>query len=157
MENQIHQSPFQFHWLNKIKKSGSCLVEDLKLRTIVEKHGSKNWDLISSLMINRNSRQCKDRWENYLSPKVDLSLWTKEEDNLLIARRNEFGTHWVQIQHFFPKRTDIALKNRWNFLQREKHKNVQQKHDQHVDIITSKLSEPDSITNPQSYIMMQLQ
>jgi hypothetical protein len=98
-------------------------------------------------MINRNSRQCKDRWENYLSPKVDLSLWTKEEDNLLIAKRNEFGAHWVQIQHFFTKITDVALKNRWNFLQRENHKNVQQEHDQHVDLITSELSEPDSITN----------
>jgi hypothetical protein len=75
-------------------------------------------------MFNRNSRQCKDRWEYYLSPKVDLSLWTKEEDNLLIQKRKEYGAHWMKIHAFFPKRTDTALKNRWTFL----HKQIQKNH-----------------------------
>jgi hypothetical protein len=62
-----------------------------------------NWDFISSLRIKRNSRQCKDRREKLLSPNIDQSLWSKEEDSLLIEKRRELGAHWVKILQFFPK------------------------------------------------------
>jgi hypothetical protein len=126
MEKEVFQSQIHHQKLIKHKKSRFSFIEYLQLRLLVEKHGAKEWNFISSLMINRNSRQCNDRWENFLSPNVDLSIWSEDKDSLLIEKRREFGAHWVKILQFFPKRTDIALKNRWNFLQRTKQKNAQQ-------------------------------
>jgi hypothetical protein len=45
----------------------------------------------------------QDRWEQFLSPNVDLSLWSKEEDSLLIDKRRELAAHWVKFFHFFQK------------------------------------------------------
>jgi hypothetical protein len=50
---------------------------------------------------------------------VDQSLWTTEEDNLLIQKKNELGKYWVKASMCFPNRTDISVKNRWIFLQKK--------------------------------------
>jgi hypothetical protein len=39
--------------------------EDQKLEEIIYSFGNKDWNLISTLMTNRNPRQCKERWENF--------------------------------------------------------------------------------------------
>jgi hypothetical protein len=122
MENQRAQSHGDF---NIKTKSRFSPLEDSQLKIFIEKYGTKDWNFISSLMSNRNSRQCKERWEKFLSLQVDQSPWTKEEDDLLIQKRNEFGPHWVKISLFFPKRTDVSVKNRWNFLQKKTHEKPQ--------------------------------
>jgi hypothetical protein len=61
MEKQLFQSQIHHQKLIKNKKSRFSFIEDLQLRLLVEKHRAKEWNFISSLMINRNSRQCKDR------------------------------------------------------------------------------------------------
>jgi alpha-D-ribose 1-methylphosphonate 5-triphosphate diphosphatase PhnM len=94
----------------KKKKSRFNALEDRQLKSLVEKHGTRNWYLISSLMSHRNPRQCKERWENYLSSKVDQSVWTKEEDNLLIQKRNEIGSHWMNISLFFQTEQIFQLR-----------------------------------------------
>jgi predicted unusual protein kinase regulating ubiquinone biosynthesis (AarF/ABC1/UbiB family) len=71
-------------------------------------------------LVNRNSRQCKDRWEKYLSPNIDFSKWKKEDDERLIQKVQGLGFHWVKMSQYFPNRTDASIKNRWNFLQRMK-------------------------------------
>jgi predicted unusual protein kinase regulating ubiquinone biosynthesis (AarF/ABC1/UbiB family) len=106
MEKQRAQSQSGF---NNKKKSRFCPLEDSQLKNIVEKYGTKDWNFISSLINNRNPRQCKDRWEKFLSPQVDQSPWTKEEDHLLIQKRNELGPHWIKISLFFPTRTDVSV------------------------------------------------
>jgi hypothetical protein len=58
----------------KKRKSRFTQLEDSYLKTLVEKHGIKDWSLISSLMTKRNPRQCKERWKNYISPRVNHSL-----------------------------------------------------------------------------------
>jgi len=59
-------------------------------------------------------RQVWDRWMNYLNPNVSYSEWTVEEDLLFVERRNTLNKDWQNITPFFPKRTVIVLKNRWN-------------------------------------------
>ena len=44
--------------------------EDEMLKNLVENFGDNNWQVISSKMPGRNSRQCRERWQNYLSPDV---------------------------------------------------------------------------------------
>jgi hypothetical protein len=92
--------------------------EDTKLRTLVSAFGSQDWYAISLRMPGRTSRQCKERWVNYLSPTLNTAPWTAEEDQLLLQKQREFGSRWAQIAKCFKNRTDGMVKNRFNRLQR---------------------------------------
>lgn len=92
--------------------------EDNLLKKLVNKYGTANWAPISKQMPGRNSRQCRDRWLNYLSPDVVNGPWTAEEDELLVQKYNEIGPYWKKIAAFFPTRTDINIKSRWNLRER---------------------------------------
>lgn len=99
--------------------------EDARLKELVTIYGENNWSQVAQNMPNRNIRQCKERWFNYLSPKICNNPWTQTEDSLLIEKFHEFGTRWVQIAKFFPNRTDINVKNRYLVLSRKFKKKLQ--------------------------------
>ena len=99
-------------------KQQFTIEEDMKLQSLVNNFGDKNWDLIAKCMGNRNERQCKERWTKYLSPNINNSPWSEEEDRLLVTKIEEMGQKWVKISKFFNNRTDANLKNRWNVLVR---------------------------------------
>ena len=44
--------------------------DDENLRQLIKLCGEGKWKLISSLMNNKNPRQCRDRWLMILSPDV---------------------------------------------------------------------------------------
>jgi hypothetical protein len=46
--------------------------EDKLLKRLVIEFGSDDWDRIAAVVPNRNSRQCKDRWQNYLAKESRL-------------------------------------------------------------------------------------
>lgn len=96
--------------------------EDQKLIALVKKFGAKDWINISALMETRNPRQCRERWKNYLNPELRKDEWTKEEDELLLEKHNEFGGKWNKIAKFFSNRSDNGLRNRWMLLARRKQK-----------------------------------
>lgn len=96
--------------------------DDERLKAIIKDLGTKSWADVSKAMGNRNPRQCKERWENYLNPHINNDPWTKEEDDLLILKQKEIGSRWVTISHFFNRRTDAAVKNRWQMLARRQKK-----------------------------------
>lgn len=98
--------------------------EDELLTNLVDHFGDDNWEDISSHMKNRNIRQCKERWFNYLSPKIKNSKWTPEEDTQLEKYYLKYGPKWVKIAHMFKGRTDINIKNRFLLLQRHKNKSL---------------------------------
>lgn len=100
------------------QKNKFTASEDNALKVLVEKFGETNWELISQMLQTRNSRQCKDRWEYYLSPKLNRNPWTEEEDKLLIKLIRSIGPHWVKVARNFEGRTDTQIKNRWNILKR---------------------------------------
>lgn len=91
-------------------------VEDERLRELVQKYGETNWTIISQKMVNRNPRQCRDRWRCYLRPTLVKSQWTDEEDRLLIKKYNEIGPKWSIIGKSLPGRSEITMKNRWKLL-----------------------------------------
>jgi hypothetical protein len=92
--------------------------EDILLQKLVFQFGENAWPQVAQHMRNRNSRQCKERWNNYLSPHISTAPWTPEEDVLLQQKIRELGQKWVQIATFFPTRTDVNAKNRFNLLSR---------------------------------------
>ena len=90
--------------------------EDKLLVDAISKYGSSNWNVIAKLVPNRNSRQCYERWANYLSPFIKREEWTKEEDEILLKKSEEYNFKWTKIQAFLPGRTVSNLKSRHNKL-----------------------------------------
>ncbi|EAX98839.1 Myb-like DNA-binding domain containing protein [Trichomonas vaginalis G3] len=102
--------------------------EDNQLLELVQMYGVGNWNIIASKLENCNVRQVRERYLKYLSPNIEKGPWTHEEDFLLTQKYNEIGPKWKQIARFFPKRTDISVKNRMNKLMRGVFKPTSYKH-----------------------------
>ncbi|EAY09940.1 Myb-like DNA-binding domain containing protein [Trichomonas vaginalis G3] len=97
----------------KHKHNKWTAVEDKMLKSLVSKSTKPNWVAISNQIPNRNPRQCQERWEYYLSPNVNNSPWTPQEDALLLKKYQEYGTKWTIIAKFFYNRTNTNVKNRF--------------------------------------------
>jgi pre-mRNA-splicing factor CDC5/CEF1 len=52
---------------------------------------------VSSLLARKSSKQCKARWENYLSPDVKKTEWSKDEDEKLMNLVKMMPTSWRTI------------------------------------------------------------
>lgn len=89
-------------------------TEDAKLRQLVEMHQPRNWTTLATQLGTRSGKQCRERWLNHLDPVINKGPWTKEEDELLIRLHGEMGNRWSDIARLIPRRTDNALKNRFN-------------------------------------------
>jgi hypothetical protein len=96
--------------------------EDDLIRQLVDQHGTNQWDVIARSLPERTSRQVRDRWRHYLAPEVSLRAWSLDEDRLLLHIGAQLGPQWSTLVRFFPGRTDVNLKNRWNRLQRRSRK-----------------------------------
>ena len=94
------------------------LSEDTLLKSLVRLYGENNWEVIAANMKGRKARQCKDRWFLYLSPNINISPWTDEEEAKLVKLVGELGPRWVKITKHFDRRTDTQIKNRWNVIKR---------------------------------------
>lgn len=90
-------------------------AEDNQLKRLVRQSGCDvNWKLIAEAMGNgRSSRQCRERYRNYLSPKLKNGPWTPEEEILLEEKYQIFGPKWSKMAKFFKGRSDVNLKNHW--------------------------------------------
>ena len=101
-------------------------AEDMLLKKLILSKSVPNWTTIAKRFKNRNVRQCKDRWNYYLSPNVNNTEWTKEEDELLLEKYKEYGTKWSTIAKFFNNRTNTNVKNRYLAMMRKEEKNKMQ-------------------------------
>ncbi|OHT02954.1 Myb-like DNA-binding domain containing protein [Tritrichomonas foetus] len=135
-------------FVHKKTKSGRQMFtneEDIYLRFLVSKYGEKNWDLISKLMGNRSSRQCRERYRYYLSPKINRSKWTEDEDILLLKKIQEFGKKWKQIAFFFDRRTEVNIKNRYYLLMSKKEKSLIKNEDGGNSVIDKYIQEKNNV------------
>lgn len=92
--------------------------DDARLKKLVKIYGTNNWNELAKHFESRNARQCRDRWEKYLSPSVRFSPFTLEEDKLLLKLHEELGAKWVQISKYIKGRSDVSLKARYRYLAR---------------------------------------
>ena len=99
-------------------------ADDSKLKALVNRYGIKAWQTISEFMDGKTVRQCRERYYNYLQPHIVNGEWTKDDEQLLISKVEEFGHKWAKITTFFRGRSDINVKNHWKMMTRrmENHK-----------------------------------
>jgi hypothetical protein len=101
--------------VSRIQRRRFCAAEDQLLEHLVQQFGTSSWDQIAVLLPDRSARQCRERWNHYLSAKQPPP-WTETEDNLLWGKIADLGPKWSQVAACFEGRTDFQIKARWMFL-----------------------------------------
>jgi hypothetical protein len=116
-------APFGFPCLaNYIRKARQVFsqADDQTLATIVEQLGDADWGAVARQMPGRSARQCRDRWKGYLSPDLTNDRWTSEEDQILLDQFTVLGPRWSLIAAKVPGRSEVAVRNRIQLLERRK-------------------------------------
>lgn len=72
-------------------------------------------------MPNRIHKQCRERWNNILSPGLVKKRWTPEEDREIVRLYYTFGPRWARIATRIDGRNDNQIKNRWNSNLKKRH------------------------------------
>ena len=106
--------------------------EDEKLLKIVSIIGTYNWQAISDFMGNFTTRQCRERYNNYLKPGLNKAPFTPEEDKMLIEKVAVFGKKWKLISFWFKNRTPYAVKNHYKVLMNRKAKELRKKQEEEL-------------------------
>ena len=103
------------------KKSNGRKVDGMGSGRIAPSH-LINWRAISIAMKTRTPRQCRERYQNYLSPEITNAEWTQEEDKMIKDMFAKYGNKWNKIAKFFNGRTGNAIRNRYQVILRKEAK-----------------------------------
>lgn len=52
--------------------------EDIKLKALIDEHGTCSWTKVGESFSERTGKQCRERWYNHLDPSVKKGEWTAE-------------------------------------------------------------------------------
>lgn len=100
--------------------------EDETLLELVGVYGTFDhncWYAISYHMKDRSPRQCRERYQLFLSNGMKKKIkWTKDEDRLLLSKYETLGPRWKMMESFFDGRNSYSIKNRFVSLNRHKRK-----------------------------------
>ena len=80
-------------------------TEDEILKAAVMKYGKNQWARISSLLVRKSPKQCKQRWYEWLDPSIKKTAWTREEEEKLLHLAKIMPTQWRTIAGCLDGRT----------------------------------------------------
>jgi hypothetical protein len=94
-------------------KNKFSAAEDARLRGVISCGHCLDWTEVAKQMPGRNSRQCRERWNNYVNPSISYTPWTEAEDELLETKVAELGASWKIMTGSFPNRSKNQIRNHW--------------------------------------------
>jgi hypothetical protein len=98
---------------------------DADLMRLVSSTSDNNWQHIaSSLPYGYTARQCRERWRNYLDPRLERSSWTSEEDQRLLSEYERIGNKWTTLASLIHGRSANCVRNRCFMLLRRREKGI---------------------------------
>lgn len=107
----VNMSPM----IQKPKRQKFTSEEDNIILELVGDNKFPNWNEVAAHIKGRTGRQCRERYQHYLSPTLSCEPWTLQEDKYIYELYNRFGSQWALIaQYFNGRRTNNSIKNRWN-------------------------------------------
>jgi pre-mRNA-splicing factor CDC5/CEF1 len=104
-------------------------AEDEILKAAVMKYGLNQWARISSLLVRKSAKQCKERWYNWLDPKLKKIEWTKEEEEQLITLVKMFPCQWKTIAPFLGRSAHMCIEHFQELLDKAENRQVDPNND----------------------------
>lgn len=92
--------------------------EDIRLKDVVFE-GFEHWGKVADRMPGRTSKQCRERWANYLDPTLLKTPFTPIEDEAVLRLQGELGNKWACIARHVPGRTENSVKLRFHALMKQ--------------------------------------
>lgn len=91
------------------------MKEDQALRKLVSEFPNISWSEIAKLFSEnvgvRTSKQCRERWVNYLEPGISFKKYSIKEQELVFMYSKIYGNHWSKIAKELKGRTENSVKN----------------------------------------------
>lgn len=124
-------------------------IEDEHLMRLVNDRsnvmiGKYNWKKISSIMVNRSARQCRERWAHCINTELDKTVkWKPEDDETITRLQSLHGNKWTLIgAEISPTRSSEAVRRRWYSIS----KNLWTKHEEEqlIKLVGDKLFDTKS-------------
>jgi hypothetical protein len=95
--------------------------EDQRLIAGIHRFGCDNWGLIANFIGNSRTRpQTSQRWHRVLDPRITRDVWTKDEEERLVALVDQYGLKaWIKVAKDLGSRSDVQCRYRYNQLKAE--------------------------------------
>lgn len=94
--------------------------EDSYLKALVTDESLPNWKKISSALCtnipgsHKTDIQCQERWKNKLSPSINFTQWTMQEEAALLLAHMNLKDNWEGIANQIHRRNKAMVKKRFN-------------------------------------------
>ena len=132
---------------HKPQKSKFTVEDDILLMRLVLSLPVIDWSLIASRMKNRNARQCRERWKNYLDPHLVQNGFTPQEDAFILQKYQEIGPRWNTIARFFRGRSGNSIRNRFLMIKRHEEKRIKEMQEQQQKELEQEQEEQEAANN----------
>ncbi|CAD8092002.1 unnamed protein product [Paramecium primaurelia] len=125
---KIEEVTLKQRWITLINPVSKSInwdsEEDEIIRSLMNESDEKHiWTHIALELYNQNNgqyirtpKQVRERWMNYLNPKLKKTNWNQEEDIQLLNMVVKNGKRWSLISSLLDGRTENQVKNRFKSL-----------------------------------------
>ncbi|AMD18576.1 HBL326Cp [Eremothecium sinecaudum] len=93
-------------------------LEDQILKAAIQKYGTHSWNKVASLLQKKSGKQCQNRWNEYLNPRLNFEKWSKEDDVKLLRLGKLLPNQWRTIGDMMGRTAQLCL-DRYNKLLEE--------------------------------------